>query len=175
MVLTHPAVSDAVTVGLADAEFGEIPVTAVALKGQASEADLTAHARRMLEPLKVPKRIVIMSEMPRGISGKPDLKAIHAQIETTVIAGPPSADSGATLAAEVIRIASRVFRADPAALSLDSVPSQVAGWDSFSHVTLLLALESRFGVGIAADHATDINRLGDLVAVIAARQPVSGS
>ena len=172
-VMKHPAVADSVTVGLADAEFGEIPVTAVVLKGHASESDLTAHARRMLEPLKVPKRIVFLSQMPRGISGKPDLKAIAAEAGKALAGNLPSSPHDATLAAEVLRIAARVFRADPQSLTLQSEPSQVEGWDSFSHVTLLLAAEAKFGVDIAADHATDINSLGHLVAIIARQQAVS--
>jgi acyl carrier protein len=74
-----------------------------------------------------------------------------------------------------MRIASGVFRTDVAALTLQSGPNDVPGWDSFSHVTLLLSAEGHFGVDIAADHATDIGSLGDLVAVIAARKALSPS
>jgi acyl-CoA synthetase (AMP-forming)/AMP-acid ligase II/acyl carrier protein len=173
-VLTHPAVAEAVTVGIADPEFGEIPVTAVVLKGEAGEAELTAHARTRLEPLKVPKRIVILPDIPRGISGKPELKSLRQQIESAT-AAEPSSCAETSLADEVMKIASGVFRTDVAALTLQSGPNDVPGWDSFSHVTLLLSAEGHFGVDIAADHATDIGSLGDLVAVIAARKALSPS
>lgn len=173
-LLTHPAVAEAVTVALPDGEFGEIPATAVVLQEAASEADLTAHARRTLEPLKVPKRIVILDAMPRGISGKPDIKAILKRIEATVAEeqiAPQPADQDT--ANNVLRIASRVFRVDPTQLRLESNPTTVKGWDSFSHVTLLLAAEAQFGVEIAADHATDIKSLGDLVAAITRHQALN--
>lgn len=174
-VHAHPAVAEAVTVGIADPEFGEIPVTAVVLKAAASEAELTDHARARLEPLKVPKRIIVLPDLPRGISGKPDLKAILALVEKAIAATDPAVGAAPSIADEVVRIASRVFRVDPAQLTLHSAPADVKGWDSFSHVTLLLAAEAQFGADIAADHATDIKCLGDLVSVIARQQTLSAS
>jgi acyl-CoA synthetase (AMP-forming)/AMP-acid ligase II/thioesterase domain-containing protein/acyl carrier protein len=174
VMMTHPAIAEAVTVGLPDTEFGEIPVTAVVLKGDADEVSLTAHARGALEPLKVPKRIIALPALPRGLSGKPDLKAIMEIVSTTLAARQDSSRAGTAVATEVLRIASRVFRTDPARLTLESTPSDVEGWDSYSYVTLLLAAETRFGLDIAAHHATDIKNLGDLAAVISEHRARSG-
>ena len=172
-MMRHPAVAESVSVSIPNLEFGEVPVTAVVLKATASEAELTAHAQAALEALKVPKRIIAVPAIPRGISGKPELKVLQQQLikdmqDEQVTAAPDQA-----LAADVLKLASRVFRIDPAELDLASAPGAVPGWDSFSHVTLVLAAETRFGVEIGAESAAAITSLGDLVAAIATRRLVS--
>ncbi len=171
----HPAVAESVSVALPNTEFGEIPVTAVVLKRAASEAELTAHAQSALEPLKVPKRIIAVPAVPRGISGKPELKALQALLARAMQDEQAPAAADQALAADVLKLAARVFRIDPAQLDLASAPGKVVGWDSFSHVTLVLAAETRFGVEIGPEAAAAITSLGDLLAAIATRRLVSPS
>lgn len=169
----HPAVAESVSLALPNIEFGEVPVTAVVLRGVASEAELTAHAQAALEPLKVPKRIVAVGAIPRGVSGKPDLRTLQALLAQAVQDAPVAVAPDEALTGDVLKLAARVFRIDPAALDLASAPGGVPGWDSFSHVTLVLAAETRFGVEIGPDLAAAISSLGDLVSAIAGRRLVS--
>lgn len=163
----HPSVSQAVTVGLPHEEFGEIPVTAVVLDAPAEEAALAAHARQRLEPLKVPKRIVALTAIPRGLSGKPNLGELRLMLEQALAGDqrPPAAEDD--LSRAVLALAAQVFRADPSALSLASGPGSVPGWDSFSHVTLMFSAGSSFGVDFDMTTHTRMSSLGDLVEAIA--------
>jgi len=67
-----PGVVDAAVVGLPDAHSGEQVVAAIVLKpgAELDEAGLTAHARAALTPYKVPKRFVVVDELPKSLIGK---------------------------------------------------------------------------------------------------------
>lgn len=168
----HPSVVEAVTVAMPDETFGEVPVSAVVLDGAADERELTALARSRLEPLKVPKRILAVDAIPRGPSGKPHLDALTARLREALAAldrGRPAASTPLDHERAVIETAAEVFRVDPASLSMRSTPRDVAGWDSFSQLSLLVALEGRFGVRLHSSRAAAIRSLSDaLTAVLAA-------
>ncbi|MET9052008.1 acyl-CoA synthetase [Streptomyces bacillaris] len=67
---THPAVAEAAVVGLPDERWIEAVTAVVVLRGEASDAELIAHAREKLAPFKTPKRVVFVAELPRNASGK---------------------------------------------------------------------------------------------------------
>jgi long-chain acyl-CoA synthetase len=68
----HPAVADAVAVGVPDARYGEEIEAAVTLRtGAAVGVDaLLAHCRERLAPFKCPKRIHVLPAIPKGPTGK---------------------------------------------------------------------------------------------------------
>jgi long-chain acyl-CoA synthetase len=76
---THPAVAEAGAVGAPDAEFGQVVWAYVALRpsAKASPAELTAWARERIAAYKVPERIVVMSALPKGLTGKIDRKGLR--------------------------------------------------------------------------------------------------
>jgi acyl-CoA synthetase (AMP-forming)/AMP-acid ligase II/acyl carrier protein len=162
----HPAVVESATVGMPDDTFEEAPVTAVVLDTPTDEASLTAHARAGLEPLKVPKRIVVLSAIPRGDAGKPNyarLKiAISAAIENETTNGTVSEDR----ASAVLNVASRVFRIDPSELRSNSTPDDVPGWDSFTHIALILAIEEKFKFRIPVSRATGLRSISKVVSLV---------
>ena len=164
-LVSHPAVLDAATVGLPDAEFGEIAVTAVELCDDVNEAQLTDHARQMLEHLKVPKRIVILKKIPRGDSGKARLQELRSLLANCVSESGPTHEGG-PVAAEVIKIAARVFRCDPADLTRQSTPDTVAGWDSFNQMSLFLAVEQHFDLRLPTRSLAALRNLGDLTDLV---------
>lgn len=165
-MLRHPAVRESVTVGMADAMFDEVPITAVVLQDKANEEELTQHARAYLEGQKVPKRIVIMDAIPRGDSGKARLADLRALLGE-VIAAPGSALAQSDdLESQVIALAGDVFRVDPAQLSLHSKPGSVPGWDSFSQLSFVMAAEDRFGVTIPASLVAQIVAIADMVKAV---------
>lgn len=166
-MLRHSAVRESVTVGIEDAMFDEVPVTAVVLQAEASEEELTAHARAYLESQKVPKRIVAMAAIPRGDSGKARLAELRGLLGEAALAGAGhAAGNGEDLDSQVIALAADVFRVDPAQLSLRSRGGSVPGWDSFSQLNFLMAAEDRFQVAVPASLVAQIETIADMVGAI---------
>lgn len=177
VMVQHPAVVESATVGISDSTFDEAPVTAVVLDAPADEALLTTHARDCLEPLKVPKRIVVLSEIPRGDAGKPNLARLKNAISATI--GKESADTTASTdgsdlddkTTAVLNLASRVFRVDPAQLHSSSTPDDVPGWDSFSHIAMILAIEEKFNFRIPVSRATGLRSISRVVSLVEEMTP----
>ncbi|MCU1488333.1 MAG: AMP-binding protein [Actinomycetia bacterium] len=72
----HPAVADAIVVGAPDERWGEL-ITAVvtAVPGATVTLDdLVEHCRGVLAPFKAPRRLVLVDEVRRSASGKPDYR-----------------------------------------------------------------------------------------------------
>jgi acyl-CoA synthetase (AMP-forming)/AMP-acid ligase II len=69
-LLRHAAVAEAIAFAVPHPTLGEEINAAVVLKGEASEADLRAHCARLLAEFKVPRKIHIRDELPRGATGK---------------------------------------------------------------------------------------------------------
>ena len=165
VLMSHPAVVEAATVGLPDNDFGEIAVSAVVLDTAADEFELTNHCTRLLEPRKVPKHICIVPSIPRGDAGKAQLAPLRDLLTSRIqskAAGPRDID----LAGAIIEIASRTFRTPAAQLSLDSSPETVARWDSFAHINLVLNVERQLNARIATADAIKIDSLRKLVDIV---------
>lgn len=48
-------------------------------------------------------------------------------------------------------VVAEAFGLDPAQINDESSPDTIAAWDSLGHVTLIIALESAFGVSFAPE------------------------
>jgi acyl-CoA synthetase (AMP-forming)/AMP-acid ligase II len=70
VLLTHPAVAEAVCFGVPHRTWGEEVAAAVVLRDTASEADLLAYCRERLADYKRPKQIHITDAIPRTATGK---------------------------------------------------------------------------------------------------------
>ena len=72
MLLDHPAVAQAVTFALPHPKLGEDVAAAIVLKedAEASERQLKDFAAGRLAAFKVPRTIVLVSEIPKGPTGK---------------------------------------------------------------------------------------------------------
>jgi len=71
VLVSHPAVRDAVCFGVPDDKYGELVAAAVTLDQDAEARDLIDHCRQRLAAFKVPARIDIVPEIPRTSTGKP--------------------------------------------------------------------------------------------------------
>lgn len=162
VMLTHPDVSESVTLAYADEIFGEIPVTVIVARVDAQQRDLFAHARANLEERKVPRHITLVPEIPRGISGKPRL----AELRESLIIGHSHQNQqngeGADIEASVRSLAAEVFSISEEELSLRAGPDDMAEWDSFSHLNLILEIERHFSIRIPASRIASIQSLDDL-------------
>lgn len=83
VLLTHPAVAEAVCFGVPDAKYGEEVTAAVVLRGEASEADLVAHCRERLAAFKIPKTIYLVTQIPRTATGKIQRRVVAAAFATS--------------------------------------------------------------------------------------------
>lgn len=71
VLLGHPAVAQALAFSLPDPVLGEDVAAVVVLKDSSvSERDLRHYASEHLAPFKVPKRILISEDIPKGATGK---------------------------------------------------------------------------------------------------------
>ncbi len=70
VLLSHPAVAEAVCFGVTDEKYGEEVAAAVVLRGEATVGELAAHCSARLAAFKVPKTIHIAEEIPRTATGK---------------------------------------------------------------------------------------------------------
>ncbi len=78
---THPAVADAIVVGMPDEKWGEAVTGVVRLEAgqRADEDELRAHVRERLAGYKTPKRIVFTDIGLRAANGKADYKGAKQQ------------------------------------------------------------------------------------------------
>jgi fatty-acyl-CoA synthase len=77
-VKAHPAVYDAIVVGLPDERFGERVAAVVRLRDDSSELTLEGlidHCREHVAGYKVPRQLLLVEEIPLTAAGKPDTKA----------------------------------------------------------------------------------------------------
>jgi acyl-CoA synthetase (AMP-forming)/AMP-acid ligase II len=70
VILRHPAVAEALAFAVAHATLGEEVHAAVVLRSEASEKELKAYCAAHLAEFKVPRKFHILTELPRGATGK---------------------------------------------------------------------------------------------------------
>ena len=70
VLLDHPAVAQVVTFALPHPKLGEEVAAAVVLKGEATERDIRDFAAERMADFKVPRKVIIMDEIPKGATGK---------------------------------------------------------------------------------------------------------
>ncbi len=166
-MLHHPAVQESATVGITDELFDEVPVTAVVCREPIDEATLTAHARSLLEPRKVPKRIITVDAILYGDSGKAQIGPLRERMLAAMALpdGDPTVGDGADVVDLVMAVACDVFRVKPDRLSSRTGAGDVPGWDSFSQLTLLMAVEEALDIRVPASRVAAIRTLGDVVRI----------
>ncbi|CAN5555253.1 AMP-binding protein [soil metagenome] len=76
---SHPAVRGAAVVGRPDPRLGETPVALIELRAGASaeQAEVTNFLQNRLARYEIPTEILIVGDIPRTPSGKPDLGAVR--------------------------------------------------------------------------------------------------
>jgi acyl-CoA synthetase (AMP-forming)/AMP-acid ligase II len=116
VLLGHPAVAEAVVVGVPDRFWGEVVGAAVRLSAPlpAAAADLSRYCRAFLPRYKVPERWLFTEELPRTQNGKVRRAVVTAQLAVLPGPGLPAVDPidffRPRLATEDLRIPRQVRR-----------------------------------------------------------------
>ncbi|WP_102106900.1 acyl--CoA ligase [Oceaniglobus roseus] len=72
VLMEHPAIAQCVTFAMPHAKLGEEVAAAVVLKegAEADEAGIREHCSKTLAAFKVPRKVLILDEIPKGSTGK---------------------------------------------------------------------------------------------------------
>lgn len=92
VLLEHPAVAQALAFAMPDEKVGEEVAAAVVLKPGASvtAAELQEFVARRLADFKVPRKVVFLTELPKGPTGKPQRIGLAEKLG--LVAGPHNAE-----------------------------------------------------------------------------------
>jgi acyl-CoA synthetase (AMP-forming)/AMP-acid ligase II/acyl carrier protein len=163
VLLGHPAVHEAVTFATAHPTLGEEIAAAVVLRpgAQATESELRAFANGRLAYFKIPSRIIVLEEIPKGSTGKvqrvglADRLAEH--LKSTAVAPRNSLEEAlAVLYSELLGLAS---------IGIDDHFFH-AGGDSMKATQLLARVRKEFDVDLppsALFEAPTIRELGSVI------------
>ncbi len=162
---SHPHVLEAVTFNVDDEIWGEQVVSCVATSpgAAATETELVAFCRDRLAHYKVPQRIRIFPELPKGPSGKvmiPQAKKMALE------AASGEQSRGQDLRAMVIGAAAASFKTDASELSSYSTPQEIAGWDSLAHLQFVVALEEAFQIRLEPADIVRIASISDAERIV---------
>ncbi len=80
VLLSHPAVAEAVAFGVPHPSWGEEVAAAVVLREPQTESAILAYCRERLADFKCPKRIYILETIPRTATGKIQRGAVAAAV-----------------------------------------------------------------------------------------------
>ena len=83
VLLSHPAVAEAVAFGMPHATWGEEVAAAVVLREAQPESTLLAYCREHLADFKCPKKVYIVETIPRTATGKIQRRVVAAAFSGT--------------------------------------------------------------------------------------------
>ncbi|WP_163337812.1 AMP-binding protein [Desulfopila sp. IMCC35008] len=161
-VLTiHPKVEEAATAGIPDQDWGEIVISAITSSTLLDEEEIISHCRAHLESHKIPKRVVQLPGMPRGLSGKIKMLELQNMILAAIKTGDVVSEKLITLD-DIYAVASKVFKVPTSELSADVFAKDIPGWDSLGHLNLITAAEQQFSVQYSVEEMMSIDSLRKL-------------
>lgn len=68
-----------------------------------------------------------------------------------------------------------LFADDAIVLTPETTADDIDGWDSFNHISIIVAVETRFGIKMHASEIERLTNVGDLVAAIASKSTARAS
>lgn len=161
----HAEVSEAVAFGAPDPDWGE-KLFALVASSSADEAKLLEYCAEVLEPRKIPSRIVVVESLPKGRSGKVVLDEARALFDRPDVQAKSTAGAG-DAEGRLLDVAARVFKIERTKIRLTSTPKDVLGWDSLAHLDFVTALEEEFGVRLAPRQIMALTRIGKALDFVA--------
>jgi long-chain acyl-CoA synthetase len=166
VLLKFKGVAEAVAFGIEDAVFGEAVAACVVLEDQcrASGEELRSWCRDHLTSFKTPRVVARVPSLPRGPTGKVDLRLAR----DLLLAFRDGDERKATgnVHNRILEAAAKTFAIPVDRLGLDSTPDNTPGWDSFAHLALILALEETFDLRFTTGDILDVGSLADAEAIV---------
>jgi acyl-CoA synthetase (AMP-forming)/AMP-acid ligase II/acyl carrier protein len=159
----HPGVVEAAAFALPHPTLGEAVAAAVVVRDpeQVTGGELRRYARSRLAAFKVPTRVVLVGQLPRGAFGKVDRRKLAE------MAQGPASPSGQPYADEVEAKLAGVFAE---VLGVAEVGREDSffdlGGDSLRGVRVLVRVEQAFSVSVALDLLIDHPSLAEFAAAI---------
>ena len=89
VLLSHPAVAEAVAFGVPNPTHGEEPSAAVVLRSPVTQAELIRHCRDHLADFKCPRVVHIVDEIPRTATGKVQRRMVAEATAEKPSGAPP--------------------------------------------------------------------------------------
>jgi acyl-CoA synthetase (AMP-forming)/AMP-acid ligase II len=81
VLLTHPSVSEAAVYPVSDDKYGEVVGAVVVLKGEATPDELRGHCAGTMASFKVPARLTVLAEIPKGPTGKVQRRHLAGMVD----------------------------------------------------------------------------------------------
>jgi acyl carrier protein len=75
-------------------------------------------------------------------------------------------ESSLTTSDRLYRTIEAALGVGPGLLSEQSSPQSIAEWDSLNHITLVMALESEFGIEMSAEDALEMRTVGRIRSIL---------
>jgi long-chain acyl-CoA synthetase len=144
-LLKQEAVSEACAIGIPDETFGEKLVAAVVLKPGflMTGTEIIEKCRVLLEEKKIPQRIMILDELPKGVSGKVQINQLK---ELMMKRASTHTQLQGHYEDIVLTIAADSFQVPVSKLSIRDTSHTIAGWDSLAHLGFITSLEEHFKI-----------------------------
>lgn len=154
-------------VGAPDPVFEEIILVCAVLEPGKSERDVHTACMALLAPERRPDRVFLMSSLPRGPSGKVRREEVLAQALQTV---ETPAELEDTVAEDVLTLAAEVFQVERHDLSAETTADEVANWDSYAQLELVMQIEEKFTLRLSPKDLMQLRSLGDAIEIVRQRQ-----
>ena len=152
-------------IGAPDPTFEQIAIVCAVLDPGKTAADVHAECARRLAPERRPDRVLLMTDLPRGPSGKVQREALLARATQ---APAETADDG-SISGRVRAIAARIFQVEAATLTDNTGPADLPNWDSYAQIELALALEKQFSMRLTPKDLMQLRSIGHAVAIVTRR------
>lgn len=159
----HPGVVEAAAFALPHPTLGEAVAAAVVVRDpeQVTGSELRRYARSRLAAFKVPTRVVLVGQLPRGAFGKVDRRKLAE------MARSPASASGQPYADEV---EAKLAGAFAEVLGIPQVGRDDSffdlGGDSLRGVRVLVRVEQAFGISVSLDLLIDHPSVAEFAAAI---------
>jgi acyl-CoA synthetase (AMP-forming)/AMP-acid ligase II/acyl carrier protein len=145
-LMRHPAVAEGAAFGVSHARLGEEVAAAVELKpGMTLTApELRAYLSEQLAPFKVPRRILFVDQLPKGLTGKVLRRRLVEMFDVPepLSASVPDGPGPDSLSSQLTKVWERLLKVSPVGIDDDFFGM---GGDSLLAVELLAELERLTG------------------------------
>ncbi len=151
VILQHPEVAQALTFAVPHPTLGEDIAAAVVVRNKrVTESEIREFAAERLAAFKVPVQVVIVDEIPKGPTGKPQRIGMADRLADKLAAGRNQdvVQPRNAIEVQLVDIWRELLRLDQVGVR-DNF--QLIGGDSLATATLLTEIEQKFGASISVE------------------------